>query len=150
MQSGIFPDDMDVCTRLYSALPDTLHQPLFVCAPRVMKGKRMPDSPKSTMPQNITMYAITWCGDRRRAKRWFDAHAIPYESINIETVEQAAAEVLRINGGMRSVPPIVFPDGSILVEPNARELSATCLQTPEPTLGERLKNFYRGIVQKAR
>lgn len=141
---------MNGCSRLCGVLPETLHQPLFVCAPRVLKGKRMPDSPKSTMLQNITMYATTWCGVCRRAKRWFDAHAIPYESIDIETDEQAAAEVLRINGGMRSVPTIVFPDGSILVEPNARERSATCLQTPEPTLGERLKNFYRGIVQKAR
>jgi mycoredoxin len=141
---------MDGSSRLFSVLPDTLQQLLFVCAPRVLKGKRMPHSPRSTRPKKITMYATTWCGDCRRAKRWLDAHAIPYESIDIETDEQAAAEVLRINGGMRSVPTIVFPDGSILVEPNARELSATCLQTPEATLGERLKNFYRGIVQKAR
>lgn len=141
---------MDGCSRLCSALPDTLHQPLFVCAPRVLKGERVPHPPRSTMPKKITMYATTWFGDCRRAKRWLDAHAIPYESIDIETDEQAAVEVLRINGGMRSVPTIVFPDGSILVEPSARELSSTCLQTPEPTLRERLKNFYRGIVQKAR
>src|SRR5258708_15745837 len=40
--------------------------------------------------------------------------------INIERDERAAAEVLRINRGMHSVPTIVFPDGSILVEPRAR------------------------------
>ncbi|TMD77070.1 MAG: glutaredoxin-like protein, partial [Chloroflexi bacterium] len=28
------------------------------------------------------------------------------------------------NGGMQSVPTIVFPDGSILVEPGPRELAA--------------------------
>jgi mycoredoxin len=110
----------------------------------------MPHLPQSTKPKKITMYVTTWCGDCRLAKRWFDAHEIPYEYITIETDEQAAAEVLRINGGMRSVPTIVFPDGSVLVEPSARELSATCLQAPEPTLGERLKRFYQGIVQKAR
>jgi mycoredoxin len=101
------------------------------------------------MPKKITMYATTWCGDCRRAKQWFDTHGIPYEYINIETDEQAAAEVLRINGGMRSVPTIVFPDGSILVEPSTQALSAKCSQAPEPTLEERLKNFYKSVVQKA-
>jgi mycoredoxin len=108
----------------------------------------MSHSPTSAKPKKITMYATTWCGDCRMAKRWFDAHEIPYEYINIETDEQAAAEVLRINGGMRSVPTIVFPDGSVLVEPSARELSDKCLQVPEPTLGERLKRFYKGIAQR--
>jgi mycoredoxin len=110
----------------------------------------MPHLPPSTKPKKITMYATAWCGDCRLAKRWFDAHGISYEYINIETDEQAAAEVLRINGGMRSVPTIVFPDGTALVEPSARELSATCLQAPEPTLGERLKHIYKDVVQKAR
>ena len=31
---------------------------------------------------------------------------------------------MRINGGARSVPTIVFPDGSVLVEPGDRELGA--------------------------
>jgi mycoredoxin len=110
----------------------------------------MSHSPTSTKHKKITMYATTWCGDCRLAKRWFDAHAIPYEYITIETDEQAAAEVLRINGGMRSVPTIVFSDGSVLVEPSVRELSAKCLQVPEPTLGERLKHFYQSVIQKAR
>ncbi|MBE3559011.1 MAG: NrdH-redoxin [Ktedonobacteraceae bacterium] len=70
------------------------------------------------------MYATTWCGDCRFAKRWFDAHNIPYEYINIEEDEEAARVVISINNGMRSVPTIVFPDGSVLVEPTARELAA--------------------------
>ncbi len=74
--------------------------------------------------QKITMYATTWCGDCRSAKRWFDTHGIPYEYINIEEDERAAEYVRQVNGGSRSVPTIVFPDGSILVEPNARDLAA--------------------------
>ena len=74
--------------------------------------------------EKIKMYVTTWCGDCRFAKRWFDAHGIPYEVINIEEDENAAELVKRVNGGMRSVPTIVFPDGSVLVEPSARELAA--------------------------
>jgi len=58
------------------------------------------------------------------AKRWFDAHGIPYEYINIEEDERAAEFVSRVNGGMQSVPTIVFPDGSVLIEPSPRELAA--------------------------
>jgi mycoredoxin len=72
-----------------------------------------------------------WCGDCRRAKRWFDAHGIPYDSINIDRDTQAAAYVMQINGGMRSVPTIVFPDGSVLVEPGHRELAANCFPAGE-------------------
>ena len=72
----------------------------------------------------IKMYATTWCGDCRMARRWFDAHGISYEWINIEDDDEAAAYVVKINRGFRSVPTIVFPDGSILVEPSPRELAA--------------------------
>lgn len=78
----------------------------------------------SEKQETVRMYATRWCGDCRMAKRWFDAHGIPYEYINIEEDEHAAAYVSRVNNGMHSVPTIVFPDGSILVEPSPRELAA--------------------------
>lgn len=79
---------------------------------------------QETNEKKITMYATTWCGDCRMAKRWFDQHGVTYDYINIEQNDEAAAYVKQVNGGRRSVPTIVFPDGSILVEPSARELAA--------------------------
>jgi len=73
--------------------------------------------------ETIKMYATTWCGDCRMAKRWFDSHDVPYEYINIEEDDRAAAYVVRVNKGMQRVPTIVFPDGSVLVEPSSRELA---------------------------
>lgn len=78
----------------------------------------------TTGEQRITMYATTWCGDCRMAKRWLDAHEVAYDYINIEQDDEAAAYVVKVNGGQRTVPTIVFPDGTILVEPSARELAA--------------------------
>ncbi len=74
--------------------------------------------------EKVVMYATTWCGDCRMAKRWLDSHGVPYEYINIEEDDDAAEYVVKINNGARSVPTIVFPDGSVLVEPSARELAA--------------------------
>lgn len=91
----------------------------------------------------IKMYATPGCGDCRMAKRWFDEHGIPYDYINIAKDEEAAAYVVRMNGGFQSVPTIVFPDGSILVEPSTRELAAKFALDPPPTLGERIRNLYK-------
>lgn len=74
--------------------------------------------------EKIKVYGTTWCSDCRLAKRWFDTHSIAYDYIDIEADEHAAELVLQVNQGMRSVPTIIFPDGSILVEPSARELAA--------------------------
>jgi len=96
----------------------------------------------TTGQERIKMYATPWCGDCRMAKRWFDAHGIPYDYINIEEDEQAAAYVLRVNRGMQSVPTIVFPDGSILVEPGPHQLAAKCLQEPPRTFTERIVSLF--------
>ena len=63
---------------------------------------------EATKPHSILMSVTPRCGDCRHAKRWFDAHGISYEAINREHDDQAATFVMQINGGMRSVPTIVF------------------------------------------
>lgn len=85
----------------------------------------------------ITMYATRWCGDCQSYRRWFDARHISYDVIDIDRDEEAAAYVIQVNGGMRSVPTIVFPDGSVLVEPTSCELAARCFHIREqPEKGE--------------
>ncbi|MBI4318605.1 MAG: hypothetical protein HY675_08950 [Chloroflexi bacterium] len=74
--------------------------------------------------ESITVYATDWCGDCRRAKQVLDEHGASYDWIDIEADLEAQALVVRLNGGMKSVPTIVFPDGSILTEPSNRELLA--------------------------
>jgi mycoredoxin len=58
------------------------------------------------------------------AKRVFKELNVTYTEIDIEQDEAARAEVVRINNGGQSVPTIIFPDGSILVEPSAAVLKA--------------------------
>ncbi len=50
--------------------------------------------------------------------------ASPIVEVNIEDDEDAAELVQTLNNGMRSVPTIVFPDGSVLVEPSNAALAA--------------------------
>jgi mycoredoxin len=76
----------------------------------------MPDS------NIITIYATEWCWDCRRARKFFDQNGIPYQWVNIDHDKEAEIYVKQTNKGMRSVPTIVFPDGSILVEPTNQQL----------------------------
>jgi len=49
---------------------------------------------------------------------------VDYIWVDIDREPSAVETVLRLNGGYRAVPTIVFPDGRVLVEPSRRELEA--------------------------
>ena len=70
----------------------------------------------------IVMYSTSWCPDCHRAKRVFKRLAHDYVEIDIELHPEAVAAVLAANHGQQSVPTIIFPDGSVLVEPSNRAL----------------------------
>jgi glutaredoxin-like protein len=70
----------------------------------------------------ITIYGTWWCGDCSRTRKYFDKNLISYEWVDIDRDEIGEKFVLSQNHGMRSVPTIVFEDGSILVEPTDNEL----------------------------
>jgi len=72
----------------------------------------------------ITMYSADWCGDCRRSKRLLDELNLTYTLIDIETDSVAADKVIEINGGMRSIPVIIFADGTHLTEPSDITLKA--------------------------
>jgi len=75
------------------------------------------------MPDKIVIYGTNWCGDCRRARRFFDQNEISYDFINIDQDKEGEQFVKTTNKGFRSVPTIVFPDGSILVEPSNQTLA---------------------------
>jgi mycoredoxin len=70
----------------------------------------------------VIVYGTSWCPDCRRATRVLEEKQVAYHYVNIEEDEAAAAYVVQLNAGNRSVPTIVFPDGSVLVEPSSRVL----------------------------
>lgn len=77
----------------------------------------------SQVEQNIVMYSAEWCADCRRSKRLLDKYDVPYTLIDIDANPEAARQVVRINNGLRRIPTIIFPDGSVLVEPSDKALA---------------------------
>jgi mycoredoxin len=76
----------------------------------------------SPMASKIKVYGTKWCPDCARVKQIFSWSKVDYDWIDIEQDPAAAEEVVKINKGNKSVPTIVFPDGSVLVEPSNAEL----------------------------
>ncbi len=75
-----------------------------------------------TNPSQIVMYATEYCPDCHRAKAFFEANQVEYLRVGLEGNEEATEFVMNINKGNRSVPTIIFPNGTILVEPGWEEL----------------------------
>jgi mycoredoxin len=71
----------------------------------------------------IIVYGTDWCFDCLRARRFLNQNKVPYEWVNIDNDQAGEQYVRKVNKGMRSVPTILFPDGSILVEPSNNELT---------------------------
>ena len=72
----------------------------------------------------ITMYSADWCGDCRRSKRLLDELGVEYTIIDVDADLSAADKVIEINGGTKSIPVIVFTDGTHLTEPSDIDLKA--------------------------
>ena len=66
---------------------------------------------------NIQMYGADWCGDCIRSKRQLTELGVDFDYLDVEhddTLRDRAIEI----AGVQSIPVVVFPDGSYLVEPS--------------------------------
>jgi mycoredoxin len=76
------------------------------------------------MPEaELIVYATSWCGDCHRARRFLEEHRVAYRWVDIDQDREAEALVKKVNRGNRSVPTLIFPDGTTLVEPSTLELA---------------------------
>jgi mycoredoxin len=76
----------------------------------------------SLKPKQIVMYAVEWCPDCRRAKFFFKRKKIDVLEVDVNADKKAEEFVKGLNNGFRSVPTIILPDGSMIVEPSTEEL----------------------------
>jgi mycoredoxin len=68
------------------------------------------------------MYTTQWCAFCRRLKSQLARDGIIMTEVDIERDPAAADYVMSVNGGNQTVPTVVFPDGSVLVNPSAAQV----------------------------
>jgi mycoredoxin len=72
----------------------------------------------------VTMYSTQWCGYCHRLRSQLDREGIAYEVVDIERFPEAADIVEQVNGGNRTVPTLVYADGSAQTNPSVAEVKA--------------------------
>lgn len=72
----------------------------------------------------ITVYGAHSCPACRNIKIFLGEHQIPYRWVNIDENAEGERFVIEKNAGRRSIPTLVFGDGSHLVQPAPAELAA--------------------------
>jgi glutaredoxin len=55
----------------------------------------------------VQLYATSWCGECRAARRFLDSHGIEYTEIDIDRDAAASAEVIS-HVGKRAIPQLVI------------------------------------------
>src|SRR3954447_23581594 len=80
--------------------------------------------PMSASASTVTMYTTDWCGYCFRLKKMMQRESIDFAEVNIEHDPQAAELVMRANGGNRTVPTLVFADGTALTHPSIDQVRA--------------------------
>jgi mycoredoxin len=79
-----------------------------------------PDAP-------VTMYTTQWCGYCVRLKKLMQREGIEFAEVDIEN----DAQVMQANGGNRTVPTLLFADGTALTNPGIDQVIAQLAPRPE-------------------
>ncbi len=72
----------------------------------------------------VTMYTTTWCGYCVRLKKLMQIEGISFGEVDIESDPAAADLVANANGGNRTVPTLIFTDGTALINPSIDQVKA--------------------------
>jgi mycoredoxin len=78
----------------------------------------------SAAPKAVTMYTTSWCGYCFRLKKLMQREGIDFAEVDIEADDRAAELVMQANGGNRTVPTLVFADGTALTNPSIEQVKA--------------------------
>jgi mycoredoxin len=70
----------------------------------------------------LRVLSTNWCPYCRMLKDFLDEQEIPYEEFNVDDDDDALAEINKLQNGGRTVPTVVYPDGTHDINPSAARL----------------------------
>jgi thioredoxin reductase (NADPH) len=71
----------------------------------------------------LTVYGAPWCPHCKRVKRFFAAHRVPYENVDIDEHPEAIETLKELQGGSQIIPTVVYADGTHEVNPTDEALA---------------------------
>jgi mycoredoxin len=79
----------------------------------------------------VTMFTTQWCGYCVRLKKLMQREGIEFAEVDIENDPAAAELVMQANGGNRTVPTLLFTDGTALTNPSIDQVKSQLGQLSE-------------------
>ena len=79
----------------------------------------------------VTMFTTQWCGYCVRLKKLMQRDGIEFAEVDIENDEASADVVMQANGGNRTVPTLLFADGTALTNPSIDQVKSQLGQLSE-------------------
>ncbi|HET6667612.1 MAG TPA: mycoredoxin [Intrasporangium sp.] len=76
------------------------------------------------------MYTTPWCGYCHRLQSQLDREGIVYDVVDIEQRPEAAEIVESANGGNRTVPTLVYADGTAQTNPSLIQVKEKLAEIP--------------------
>ena len=73
-------------------------------------------------PGSVTMFTTSWCGYCARLKSALTRDGLPFTEVDIEASPERAEFVEQVNGGNRTVPTVLFPDGTTATNPSLAQV----------------------------
>jgi glutaredoxin len=75
--------------------------------------------------EQTQLFGADWCADCRRTKSWLRRHAVQFVEFDTDADPSLRERAAQLAGGLTSIPVVVTPDGTVLVEPTSVELAST-------------------------
>jgi glutaredoxin len=82
----------------------------------------MPDAAALPTVDQLTVYGADWCHDCRRTRRYLSGTGAPYAWV--DTAADKPARAMLHAAGHLAIPVVLFPGGTVLVEPTNDDLAA--------------------------
>lgn len=71
---------------------------------------------------SVTMFTTSWCGYCARLRGALTRDELSFTEVDIEANPERAEFVEHVNGGNRTVPTVLFPDGTTATNPSIAEV----------------------------
>src|SRR4249919_3559626 len=71
----------------------------------------------------VTVYGAPWCPHCKRVKKFFAAHRVPYDNVDIDEQPEAVERLKELQGGGQIIPTVVYGDGTHQVNPSDEALA---------------------------
>ncbi len=69
----------------------------------------------------IQVYGAQWCGDCRRTKAQLEGLGVAFDYLEVDKDDALRDKAIEISG-KQSIPVVVLPDGTYMVEPSNPDL----------------------------